>query len=162
MERVGDLGGGDGHAQGHAVVHALGHGHHVGLYAPMFNGEHFLSRASETGLHFVADKDSSVLADDVYGDREVLGGRHHKTAHAQNGLGQKACNIARGGGLDQFFDVRGTGYLAGWIGQLEGAAIAIGRVGVLDASHLGRDRHNRQGRVEGGHMAEAIELCLDG
>ena len=136
LERISNLWSGDCHAQGHAVGHSLGHGHYIGFHTPVLDAEHLSARATKACLHLVANENPAVLADDLGCDGKVLRRGHHKAAHTQDGLGQKARDLARGGGLDQFFDVGGAGHFAGGIGQFEGTAIAVGRGSVLDTGNL--------------------------
>ena len=133
LESVGDFRLGDGQPDGAAVAEALGAGHDVGRDAPLLDAEPLAAGASPAGLHFVADEDAAVIADDLLDDLEVFLGRRDEAADALDRLGDEAGDAAAGGGADQLFHVLRAAHFAIGIGQAERAAIAVRVVRVDDA-----------------------------
>src|SRR5262249_31540631 len=75
--RSGDLGAGDARSECDAVAHPLGHRHEVGDHAPVLESPEMLARAAEARLHLVSDAESTMFADDLIGNREVLSWRRY-------------------------------------------------------------------------------------
>src|SRR5713226_4322560 len=76
---------GDG-GDGHAAAEGFGHGDQIRLYAEMFGGEQ-LAGAGESGLHFVANEENTVLAADILQQLEIIARGNDEAAFAENGLG---------------------------------------------------------------------------
>ena len=101
----------------------------------MLDAEPAFPGAAPAGLNLVGDEVAAVLLDDGEGYLEVLFGRHDEAADSLDGLGDHAGDGARGGGLDDGFDVLGAGDLAGGIGFAQRTAVAE-RVHGMDDAHL--------------------------
>src|SRR5262249_24312559 len=123
-------------------------GHDPGLHAVLLAAPPLAAGAAEAGLHLVADEHAAILAHDPDGDLEVLLGRRDEPAHALDGLGEEARDLAGRGRADQLVDVLGALHLAARIGESARTAVAVGRERVLDAGDLGRHRAPRRLRAE--------------
>src|SRR5262245_62292796 len=102
----------------------------------MLDAEPFVASASPARLHFIADEDAAVLANDRDSLLEILFGRDDEAARARNRLGHKCGDLTRGRGLDQLLHIFGAGDAAFGIGEFQRAAITVWRQGVMIARHL--------------------------
>src|SRR5712664_3001442 len=71
---------------GHATAKRFGHGDQIRLNAEVFAGEPF-SGAREAGLHFIGDKENSMLAANFLQQGEIIFWRDYEAAFAQNRFG---------------------------------------------------------------------------
>ncbi len=133
FDGVGDFRAGDGEADGQAVGKAFGTGDDVGDDVILLNAPPLVSGSAPGGLDFITDEDAAVFAYDSGDDLEVLFRRSDEAADALNGLGDHAGDAAGGGGADEFVDILGALHFATGVLKSEGAAVAVGVVGVDNA-----------------------------
>src|SRR5947209_10086502 len=126
----------------------------------MLDAEPLVPGAAPSGLHFVRDEDAAVAVDDLGDDLEVLLRRHDEAADAEDRLGDHAGDLAVRRREDQVFDVGRAADAALRIRLAERAAVAVRRVGVLDAGDRGPAVAPRRvtGRGHRAHGAAVIRV----
>ena len=95
FERIGELRACHGQANRRSIGQTLGAGDDVRVHAPLLNAEPLAAGAAPAGLHFVADKNAAVFANDVIDDREIFLRRRDESADALNRLGDKCRRCGR-------------------------------------------------------------------
>ncbi len=123
----------DREANRQTVTEAFGAGHYVGRNTPLFDAEPFIAGAAPTGLHFIANENTAVFANDVGNNLEIFLGRSDETANALDGFGDHASDATRCCGPNEFFHVLCAFHVARRIGKTKGAAITIRVVRENDA-----------------------------
>ena len=124
LEVVGDFGGGGAEAERNVGRgDALGGDEDVGLDVPVVDGEP-LAGAAPAGHHFVGDHEHAVTVADFAQAREVFGRRNEDAVGADDGLDDDGGDVAFV--ADHVLDVVGAGDVAGGIGVLDGAVVAVG------------------------------------
>ena len=103
-----DLRTGDARAQRYTVADPLGHRDQIRRDAPVLESPERRPRPAKASLHLVGYTQTTVLADDIVNDLEILGRRSHRSAYALDRLGNEAGNFAWRLILDQIFDITGT------------------------------------------------------
>ncbi len=145
---VGHLRSGNGDRDGQPVAEPLGAGEDVRHDAVVLDAEPAVAGASPGGLHFVADEQPAVAADDFGDDAEVVLGRGDETADALDRLGDEAGDAPGGGGADQLLHVARASQVAGGVGRSELAPVAVGVVRVDDS------RQRRAAQPPGAHPGQ--------
>src|SRR5262249_44987962 len=130
---VGDLWNRGRATDGRAVGHAFREGHDLGLNIPVLDAAPAISRSSPTGLHFIADEDAAVAADDVGYNFEIILRWGNESADSHNRLSYERRDLPGGRSLDQLFDVSRAFHSARLRLQVERAAVTIWRVGMNEA-----------------------------
>src|SRR5436305_908621 len=67
----------------------------VGIHTVVLDSKH-LSRAAETGLHFIGDEKNSVLIENFLDLTEIILRRNNDSAFSHNWFGDECGNIAGG------------------------------------------------------------------
>src|SRR5579863_5614178 len=98
----GDFGARSKSAEREAISDAFRGTENVRLDAEVFDGKHF-SSAGETGLHFVANEQDTVLVEDFLYFLEVVCGRHDDPAFSPNRLGNECGDITCSGKANNVF-----------------------------------------------------------
>src|SRR5689334_5586563 len=137
LEAGGNLRRRDGGADGNAVPEAFRRRNHVRHNFPLLDSKPLLACTAPPGLYFVADEQPAVILDDLEHDFEVLRRGRDEPAQALDGLRHERGDLARGGGLNDSFDVLCAFNAA--LGRLltERTAIAI-RIQRVDDTHTAR------------------------
>src|SRR5882672_2666686 len=102
----------------------------------MLDAEPFVASTAPSRLHFIADEDAAVLANDRDGLFEILFGWDDEAAGAHDRFGHERGDLARSRGLDHFLQVFGAGDAAFGICELQRAAVTVGRQGMMIAWDL--------------------------
>ncbi len=124
LEVVGDLCCGGAKAERHVGRgDSLGGDEDVGLHVPVVDGKP-LAGAAPAGHHFVGDEEHAVAVADLAQAREVFGRRNEDAVGADNRLDDDGGHVALV--ADHVLDVVGAGDVAGGIGVLDGAVVAVG------------------------------------
>ena len=118
-----------------------------GLTIPMVDGEP-LAGAAPAGHHFVGDHQHAVAVADFAQAREVLGRRNEDAIGADDGLEDDGGDVALV--ADHVLDVVGAGDVAGGIGVLDGAVVAVGLRREDDARAFAGRLHGPAARIAGG------------
>ena len=148
LEVVGDLGCGGAEAERNiGRGDALGGDEDVGLHVPVIDGEP-LAGAAPAGHHFVGDQQHAVAIADFAQAREVLGRRNEDAVGADDRLDDDGGHIALV--ADHVLDVVGAGDVAGGIGVLDGAVVAVGLRRKDDAGAFAARLHGPAARIAGG------------
>src|SRR5260370_276259 len=101
-------------------------GKSVGVVFHWRGAKHLLAGAAQAVWHLVVDEEPAVFFDDFENDLEVFLWRSDEAADALDRLGDKSGDVSARAGLNEVFDVVGASYFAGWIGQMQRAAVAVG------------------------------------
>ena len=130
------VGAADG-AEGHVAARdPLGHGDEIGLDVEVLEAEPF-ARPAEAADHLVDDEEDAVAGADLADDAPVLLGGGVGSEGLLDGLADHGRDLFGVLELDDPLDVAGAGEVAGRVGEVERAAVAVGR--------LDEDRSGRQG-----------------
>src|SRR5256885_3048574 len=84
--RIHDFGAAGHRSDGHASTQRFRHRDQIRLNSEMFRGEPFAG-TSESGLHFISDKENAVFAGDILQQLEVLARGNDEAAFTENRLG---------------------------------------------------------------------------
>ena len=150
--RVGicDLGCRDEAGYGSTVAEGFGHGHDIRHHVEILDGEH-LARAGEAGLHLVADQQGAILGKYFLEALEIALGRYDDAGIALDGLGEERGRVAGRLRLYDILDDVGAFEIALRVFAVQGAAVAVGIRGEMDAADWIRVRapHADAGQAHG-------------
>ena len=109
------------------LENALGHGDEIGLDVEVLEAEPF-ARPAEAADHLVEDEEDAVAGADVADDGPVLLGGRVGPEGLLDGLADHGRDLFGVLELDDPLDVAGAEEVAGRVGEVEGAAVAVGRL----------------------------------
>ena len=136
-QHLGDLGSCHDGRQGAAVADALGHAYNVGYDPLQFETPVFFAGAGKAGLHFVGNAKPARFSCMPVGLLQISIGEDYASADSLDRFGDKGGDPSRGAHLDKVLHVVGVFAARFGIVPPIGAAIWIGRHGVLHAKVVG-------------------------
>ena len=159
---VGNLCRGNEGGDGGAVAQGLGHAHDVGHHIEVLDGKH-LACAGKACLHLIVNEEGAIVGEDFLYSLEIPFGGHHNACIALDALGDEGGGLAGGSGLDDVLNGIGAGQIAFRVLLAQGAAVAVGIGGEVDASYrIGVGAPHADACEAHGEFGAAVEAVFEG